>query len=57
MKLRYRSSSQIQRSELKYGNYNQSPPLIPDSRIARRLKKRGKGKRLVEMYVADIKRQ
>ena len=57
MKLRYRSSSQIQRSELKYGNYNQSPPLIADSRIARRLKKRGKGKRLVEMYVADTKRQ
>lgn len=57
MKLRYRSSSQIQRSELKYGNYNQSPPLTADSRNARRLKKRGKGKRLVEMYVADIKRQ
>lgn len=57
MKLRYRNSSQIQRSELKYGNYNQSPPLTADSRIARRLKKKGKANRLVEMYVADTKRQ
>jgi hypothetical protein len=58
MKLRYRSSSQIQRSELKYkvGDYSQ-PPITADSRIARRLKKKGKGKRLVEMYVADTKRK
>ena len=56
MKLRYRSSNQIQRSELKYGDYSQ-PPMTADSRIARRLKKKGKGKSLVEMYVADTKRK
>jgi len=56
MKLRYRSSSQIQRTELNDGDYMQ-PPITADSRIARRLKKKGKGKRLVEMYVADTKRK
>ena len=57
MRLRYRSSSQIKRSELKYGDYNQCPPLTADSRNARRLKKKGKAHRLVETYVADTKRK
>ena len=48
--------NQIQKLELKYGMDNQSDQPI-SSRNERRLKKRGKGKRLVEMYVADIKRQ
>ena len=56
MKLRYRSSNQIQRSELKYGMDNQKNQLL-SSRNERRLKKKGKGKRLVEMYVADTKRK
>ncbi len=56
MKLRYRSSSQIQRSQLKYGMDNQKDQPL-SSRNERRLKKKGKGKRLVEMYVADTKRK
>lgn len=56
MKYRYRSSSQIQRSQLKYGMDNQKDQPL-SSRNERRLKKKGKGKRLVEMYVADTKRK
>ena len=56
MKLRYRSSNQIQRSELKYGMDNQKDQLL-SSRNERRLKKKGKADRLVEIYVADSKRK
>ena len=56
MKLRYRSSSQIQRSQLKYGMDNQKDQPL-SSRNERRLKKKGKTDRLVEMYVADTKRK
>ena len=56
MKLRYRSSNQIQRSELKYGMNNQVQQPLSSSN-ERRLKKKGKADRLVEMYVADTKRK
>ena len=56
MKLRYRSSSQIQRSQLKYGMDNQKDQPL-SSRNERRLKKKGKAHKLVEMYVADTKRK
>ncbi len=56
MKLRYRSSSQIQRSQLKYGMDNQKDQPL-SSRNERILKKKGKAHRLVEMYVADTKRK
>ena len=48
--------NQIQKLELKYGVNNQSDQPL-SSRNERRLKKKGKGNRLVEMHVADTKRK
>ena len=48
--------NQIQKLELKYGVNNQSDQPL-SSRNERRLKKKGKTDRLVEMYVADTKRK
>jgi len=56
MKRRFRSFNQVKRSELKYGWHNKSEP-IADSRTVRRLKNKGKSKRLGEIHVADTKRQ
>ena len=47
---------QIQKLELKYGMNNQSDQPL-SSRNERRLKKKGKAHRLVEMNVADTKRK
>lgn len=48
--------NQIQKLELKYGMNNQSDQPL-SSRNERRLKKKGKAHRLVEMNVADTKRK
>ena len=48
--------NQIQKLELKYGMNNQSDQPL-SSRNERRLKKKGKAHKLVEMNVADTKRK